>query len=69
MIEVVQDQFGDRATAEDAESAVVAARTLCADIHHATGVGMLLTCSFWLDGKPLRLEVPENDLWAVGVIA
>lgn len=67
MIEVIQDQSGDRALAPDPESAVVAARTLCDDRRTGFVVqGQASTVTFiGPDGS--RFVVPETSLWSIRV--
>lgn len=58
MVEVVLGQTGDSAVADDPESALVAARTLMRDAYEASraqGYLSSLTCSFWVDGKVVRV--------------
>lgn len=72
VIEVIQDQTGDRAEAVDAECAVRAAVALCDDL---TRSGLViqgaapLTCTFVVNGETIRQAVPESSLWALGVLA
>lgn len=65
MIEVTCDQTGDRAEALDAESALVAASTLCRDAHDACG-GLnrpKYTVTFRGPKGLIAASVPERETW------
>lgn len=65
MIEVIQDQSGDRAEADDIESAIVAARTLCEDVTINGGDGAALTVTFVLAAVPEAVLQDEAILLEV----
>lgn len=63
-IEVICDQTGDSAEAEDEASAIVAARTLCEDAVRARRIyGFKPSCTFLVNGVPVRSRVPEPRFW------
>lgn len=73
MIEVRCHPSGDIAWAEDPESALVAARTLCDDDFAAWSMNSRVrSVSFYVEGQLVRGPVAESDVWAalaVGVSA
>lgn len=64
MIEVRCYPSGDVAYADDPESALLAAVTLCADDRAAVPLlGRERSASFFVDGALVRGPVPERALW------
>lgn len=68
MIEIIVDQTGDRAEAEDHESAIVAAITLCDDLmRQPFAHGFRPTVTFLdADGEPIRRHISQQVLWTAG---
>jgi hypothetical protein len=56
---------GDRAEAEDPESAQVAARTMMDDAESAGAASRFLTASFYVDGKLVRDKVRRSELGSI----
>jgi hypothetical protein len=65
VITVIVNETGDRAEAEDAESAVVAARTMCDDYTRALHNPRRLTVTFVGPDGAVVAVVPETQLWSV----
>lgn len=61
MIEVLLST-GDRAEADDPESAVVAARTMMDDARDRDVPSRLLSASFYVDGRLVRGDVRRSAL-------
>lgn len=56
LIEVVCLETGDRAEADDAEQAILAARTLCRDASTSYGRARRLSFAFIVDGETVRVQ-------------
>jgi hypothetical protein len=65
MIDIYIDQTGDWATAETAEAAILAAKTMASEAFHALGGRVRPTVSFDVDGEAVLGGVSEWGLWTV----